>query len=173
MCHPACVPVVRRCGRRLPTQRRSFLVGNLLCRQKNIIDISTGRVVKTLDDFVCTRRYVTCYITPDQRHILIGEDFVTKLFDFQQGTLLATFPAENLPCVFTSSDDSRYVFVGYVDDCIFKVSFNIRFSLCFQSRTGQYFSGGVGRVCAPLPKVSDPRTNIHKQVQGGRFKPPC
>ena len=114
---------VVRCGRRLPTQRRSFLVGNLLCRQKNIIDVRTGTVVKCLDDFVCTKRYVTCCITPDQRYILIGEEMVAKLFDFQHGTLLATFPAENLPCVFTVSEDSRQVYVGYVDDCIFKVTF--------------------------------------------------
>jgi len=137
-CHCVCVIVymfvsdwhvillVVRCGRRLPTQRRSFLVGNLLCRQKNIIDVRTGSVVKTLDDFVCTKRYVTCCITPDQRYILIGEEMVTKLFDFQRGTLLATFPAENLPCVFTVSEDSRQVYVGYVDDCLFKVTFYIR-----------------------------------------------
>jgi len=80
-------------------------------------------VVKTLDDFVCTRRYVTCCITPDQRHILLGEDMVTKLFDFDTGTLLATFPSENLPCVFVVSEDSQLVYVGYVDDCIFKVCF--------------------------------------------------
>ena len=111
-----------RCGRRLPTQRRSFLAGNLLCRQKNIIDVRTGRVVKTLDDFVSTRRYVTCCITSDQRFILIGEEMVTKLFDFDRGTLLATYPAENLPCVFVVSEDIRQVYVGYVEDCIFKVS---------------------------------------------------
>jgi len=114
-----------RFGRRLPTQRRSFLVGNLLCRQKNIIDVRTGCVIKTLDDFVCTKRYVTCCITPDHRYILIGEEMVTKLFDFDRGTLLATFPAENLPCVFTVTEDSRHVYVGYVDDCLFKVSFTI------------------------------------------------
>ena len=112
-----------RCGRRLPTQRRSFIVGSLLCRQKNIIDVRTGCIIKTLDDFVCTKRYVTCCITPDHRFILIGEEMVTKLFDFEHGTLLATFPAENLPCVFALSDDSRQVYVGYVEDCIFKVSF--------------------------------------------------
>ena len=110
-----------RCGRRLPTQRRSFLIGNLLCRQKNIIDVRTGCVVTTLDDFVSTRRYVTCCITPDQQYILIGEEMVTKLFDFERGTLLATFPAENLPCVFAVSEDSRHVYVGYAEDCIFKV----------------------------------------------------
>ena len=83
----------------------------------------TGSIVKTLDDFVCTRRYVTCCITHDQRYILIGEDMVTKLFDFNRGTLLATFPAENLPCVFVVSEDNRHVYVGYVEDCIFKVRF--------------------------------------------------
>ena len=110
-----------RCGRRLPTQRRSFIVDNLLCRQKNIIDVRTGRIVRTLDDFVSTRRYVTCTVTPDQSYILIGEEMVTKLFDFEQGTLLATFPAENLPCIFVVSEDVRLVYVGYVEDCIFKV----------------------------------------------------
>jgi len=115
--------IVSRCGRRLPTQRRSFLVGNLLCRQKNIIDVRTGCIVKTLDDFVSTRRYVTCCITPDQQYILIGEEMVTKLFNFKHGTLLATFPAENLPCVFVLSEDSRHVYVGYVEDCIFKVQY--------------------------------------------------
>ena len=80
-------------------------------------------MIRTLDDFVATKRYVTCCITPDHRLILIGEEMVTKLFDFERGTLLATFPAENLPCVFVLSEDGRRCYVGYVDDCIFKVSF--------------------------------------------------
>ena len=70
-----------------------------------------------------TRRYVTCCITPDERLILIGEDKVTKLFDFEHGMLLATFPAEKMPCVFVVSEDVRHVYVGYVEDCIFKVRY--------------------------------------------------
>jgi len=81
-------------------------------------------VLTTLDDFVKTKRYVTCSITPDQRHILIGEDMVTKLFEFERGTLLQTFPNENLPCVFAITDDSKRAYVGYVDDCLFKVKYS-------------------------------------------------
>ena len=108
-------------GRRLPTQRRGFLVGNLLCRQKNIIDVRIGRQVRSLDDFVCTKRYVACGITPDQKYILIGEELATKLFEFESGILLATFPAENLPSMFVPTEDSKRMYVGYYDDCLFKV----------------------------------------------------
>ena len=110
-----------RFGKRLPTQRRSFLIGNLLCRQKIIYDIRRGKELAKLDDFVKTKRYVTCSITPNEQLLLIGEDFVTKLFEFERGTLLQTFPNENMPCVFVITDDSKRAYVGYVEDCLFKV----------------------------------------------------
>jgi hypothetical protein len=97
------------------------MVGNLLCRQKNIIDVRQGQIVSNLDDFVQSKRYVTCSITPDQKRILIGTETVTKLFKFEGGELLGTFPNENLPSVFVITDDSKRAFVGYVDDCLFKV----------------------------------------------------
>lgn len=117
-------------GRRLPTQRRGFIVGNLLCRQKNIIDVRIGHQIKSLDDYVLTKRYVACGITPDQKYILIGEEMVTKLFEFKSCTLLATFPAENLPSMFVPTEDSKRVYVGYYDDCLFKV-----FDINNESRT--------------------------------------
>ena len=61
-------------GVRLPTQQRGFLSGNLLCRQKSIIDVARGVEVRTIDDFACTKAYVPCAISSDGASILIGDE---------------------------------------------------------------------------------------------------
>ena len=52
-----------------------------MCRQKDIIDLRSGLIIKTLDDFVKTKHYVTAAITHSEKYILIGEENVglTKL----------------------------------------------------------------------------------------------
>ena len=121
--------LLQSCGKRLATQRRGFLVGHLLCRQKNIIDIRKGKVIKTLDDFLPTKAYVTCSMTPNGNFILIGEEKSIKLYDFHTGELAKTFQTVNQPCMFNTTSDSRLSYVGFAEDCLFKV-----LDICPQSR---------------------------------------
>ena len=113
--------LLHECGKRLATQKRAFVVGNMLCRQKNIIDIRKGEVVKTLDDFVKSKRYVTCGITPNENYILIGEETVTTVFDFESCFVVAQFSSVNPPSYFMVTPDSKRVYVGFSEDCLFKV----------------------------------------------------
>lgn len=108
-------------GRRLATQKRGFLAGNILCRQKNFIDIRTGETVKSLDNFIKSKRYVVCSITPNQQFLIIGDDLHSKLFDFATCALVATFPASKIPSIIVITDDSLFAYVGYTEDCMFKV----------------------------------------------------
>ncbi len=113
--------LLHKVGKRSPTSKRIFMAGNLLCRQKNIIDVRTGRVFRTLDDFVETKQFVPCGITPNDRFILIGQQTETGLFDLELGVPQASFPGNNMPCVFAFTADSKKVYVGYTEDCNFKV----------------------------------------------------
>ena len=49
-----------------------------MCRQKDIIDLRSGLIIKTLDDFVKTKHYVTAAITHNEKYILIGEENVSS-----------------------------------------------------------------------------------------------
>lgn len=108
-------------GRRLPTQFRGFLSGNILCRQKNFIDIRTYSTVKSIDDFILTKRFVECKVTPNEKFILIGEDNHAKLFDFETTGMLATFVSDNPISTIEITDDSHYAYCGYMNDCLFKI----------------------------------------------------
>lgn len=55
-----------------------WLFQNLMCRQKDIIDLRSGLIIKTLDDFVRTKHYVTAAITHNERFLLIGEENVRR-----------------------------------------------------------------------------------------------
>lgn len=113
--------MLHKVGKRTHTQRRLWAEGNLLIRQKNIIDVSKGKVIKTLDDFIKTKTYLPCGIPPSEEYILLGEEKQTSMFEFKTGRLMATFPGENLPSMFCISPDSRRCYVGYSVDCKFKI----------------------------------------------------
>jgi len=106
-------------GVRLPTQQRGFLAGNLLCRQKSIVDVRTGCEIRIIDDFVCTKSYVPCALSPDGLLILVGVDNAVQLFDFETSAPLATFRSCNPPSVLAVSEDGRRGYVGYATDCRF------------------------------------------------------
>ena len=113
--------LIHKFGKRSPNIRRVFSVGNLLCRQKSIISIRTGKVVCSLSTFTKSKKYVTCGITPNEKYVLIGEEKHTNMFELRSGRLQASFPAENLPCMFAITPDSRLGYAGYTEDCVFKV----------------------------------------------------
>lgn len=113
--------LAHKMGKRSPNIRRVFSVGNLLCWQKSIINISTGKVACTLNTFTKSKKYVTCGITPNEKYILVGEEKQTHMFELRSGRLQTSFPAENLPCMFAITPDSRLAYAGYTEDCLFKV----------------------------------------------------
>ena len=49
-----------------------------MCRQKDIINLRSGLIIKTLDDFVKTKHYVTASISHNEKYILIGEENVSR-----------------------------------------------------------------------------------------------
>ena len=106
-------------GARLPNLMRGFLAGHLLCRQKGIVDVQSGRQVRTVDDFVESRAYVTCCISSDGRRILVGDRKSAQLMDFESGHLLKAFATDNMPSVMTITDDGRRAYVGCAINCIF------------------------------------------------------
>ena len=113
--------LVHQVGCRLPTQRRVFTAGNILCRQKNIIDLKTGNTIKTLDDFVPTKKYVTCAISPNERYIVIGLDESTQLFNLRSGKLQASFSSKHQVSTCVFNEDSTKLFLGYTQDCLLRV----------------------------------------------------
>ena len=113
--------LLRTSGRRLHNQIRGFLSGNILCRQKNFIDIRSGATVKSIDNFLQTKRFVECKVTPDEKFILIGEETTAKLYDFDTGGEMATFTSNNPICIIEITSDSKKAYCGYMNDCVFKV----------------------------------------------------
>ena len=108
-------------GCRTATQSRIFVVNNLMVRQKSVIDMRTGEVIRSLDDFTTSRQYVAVGLTNNERFILIGEEKFTNLFHLETGKLLASYPAENVPSCFLFAPDDTKVYVGFSVDCLFKV----------------------------------------------------
>ena len=117
--------LMHKCGKRDQTQKRVFVVQNLLCHKKSIINMQTGRVLNELQDFTKTRHYVTMAITEDEKHVLIGEDKVTRMYDVITKKVVASFPGDNIPSIFKVTRDSRRVYAGYAVDCLFKVIISV------------------------------------------------
>ena len=113
--------LLHTCGSKLPKQRRTFLSGNILCRQKCFIDIKTGKEVSNLSNFVSSKSYAACSLSRDGSLILIGDDAITKLFDFKSKTQLTSFPGKSLPSVLAFSHDCCHAYVGYSSSCLFQV----------------------------------------------------
>ena len=110
--------LLHKCGSRLSTQKRVFLSGNFLCRQRSIIDIQTGKEVKSLQDFVPSKNYLACAISPDGKFIIIGNNTSTKIFNFASGNHLADISGHGIPSVVMISEDSKKAFIGFAVDCI-------------------------------------------------------
>lgn len=109
--------LLHSCGARLSTQRRVFLSGCLLCRQKTFIDIEKGTLLKTVDDFVTSKTYVTCALSADNRFILVGDQSETKLFEFTTGRQVTSFGGTSPPSVMAVTADNRRAYIGYAENC--------------------------------------------------------
>ena len=152
--------LLHKIGRRTNTQRRCWSEGNLLIRQKNIIDVRQGKVIKTLDNFIDTKKYLTCGIAPSEEFILLGEEDKISMFELRTAKLMTTFSGQNMPSMFSITPDSRRCYVGYSVDCKFKVLDVDRKSKSFSQVLLEYDYLKVG-VFQPLfyciyapPKVS-------------------
>jgi len=105
----------------------------------NTVDVHTGILLATLDEFVQSKSYVVCVFTPDARFVLVGEPAETRMFaltpaddpapeddDVDVGGLrrhlpVARFPATYPPSALAVSADSRCAFVGQSFDCLLSV----------------------------------------------------
>ena len=109
------------------------------------VDVRSGILLATLDEFVESKSYVICVLSPDARYVLVGEPAETRLFaadapplpsptahdDAESGPAaggrrprqrpLARFPASHPPSALAVSADSRCAFVGQSFDCLFSV----------------------------------------------------
>ena len=102
------------------------------------VDVPSGILLATLDEFVESRSYVVCVLTPDARHLLVGEPAETRLFAVapppaaeddaeaagpakRRRRPVARFPATRPPSALAVSADGRCAFVGQSLDCLFSV----------------------------------------------------
>lgn len=97
------------------------MVQNILCRQNNLYDVKTGKLIKTLNDFSNTRQFVTTAITNNEKYILIGENLITRMFEIESGEELVSFQGTTIPSKFVITDDDTKAYVGYSHTCLFKV----------------------------------------------------
>lgn len=145
--------LLHSCGARLSTQRRIFLSGCLLCRQKSFIDIEKGTLLKTMDDFVTSKAYVTCALSPDNRFILIGDQSETKLFEFTTGKQVTSFDGSSPPSVMAVTADNSRAYIGYAENCQLCV-FDI-----------DQTSGTFGKLLMAFDPTEDLPSNILKQFR--------
>lgn len=106
----------------------------------NTVDVHTGILLATLDEFVESKSYVVCVFTPDARFVLVGEPAETRMFALtpsddpapeaddgvEVGGLrrhlpVARFPATYPPSALAVSGDNRCAFVGQSFDCLLSV----------------------------------------------------
>ena len=50
-----------------------------------------------------------------------GDSRETSVFNIRTRKLLVSFPGQHLPCLFTFTPDSALCYVGYNEDCLFKI----------------------------------------------------
>ena len=103
------------------------------------MDVRTGILLATLDEFVESKSYVVCVLTPDARFVLVGEPSETRMFALtpddepdpatedletsgrRRQRPVARFPASYPPSALAVSADGKYAFVGQSQDCLFSV----------------------------------------------------
>lgn len=108
-------------GEKLPQLKRTFQAGDLLCRQKSIIDMRTGRVIADLDDLIPAKKFVVCNITPNERFIVYDENDRINVFDIAKKQSVAKITCSHPPSVISITADSCRAFVGFTKSCILKV----------------------------------------------------
>jgi hypothetical protein len=94
-----------------------------------LVDIKSGEELFTLDEFIESKSYAVCVITPDTKCLLVGEQSGTRLFALEQPPAgqpyrhqwLACFPCDNQPTAIAVSADSRRAFIGHAVDCLLYV----------------------------------------------------
>jgi len=101
------------------------------------VDVHSGILLATLDEFVESKSYVVCVLTPDARFVLIGEPTETRMFALTSNDAddadaeplagrrrqcpIARFPASFPPSAVAVSHDGRCAFVGQSFDCLFSI----------------------------------------------------
>lgn len=102
------------------------------------VDVQTGILLATLDEFVESKSYVVCVLSPDARFLLVGEPTETRVFalapadqptaadDVEVGGRrrqrpMARFPASYPPSALAVSADSKCAFVGQSFDCLLSI----------------------------------------------------
>ena len=112
--------LLHRCGAREPTQRRAFIAGSLFCRQKSIFDLISGEEIKRVHDFVESKSYVTCTITPNNKSILFDLIADIKMFDLATGDVIHVFEKDsfNDVTVLRCTNDSALCYCGYAVSCL-------------------------------------------------------
>ena len=113
--------LLHRVGQKSPLQKRTFQAGDLLCRQKSIINMRTGEIVGDLDDLIPSKKFVVCNITPDEIFIVFGENDKINIFNMIKKECVAKIPCNSPPSVIAISKDSTKAFVGFSGSCQLKV----------------------------------------------------
>lgn len=108
--------------------------------------MQTGVLLATLDEFVESKSYVVCVLTPDAGHLLVGEPAEIRMFELSPSTSsfdyslspgkhdietaapgprrprpVARFAATYPPSAMAVSADCTWAFVGQSFDCLFSV----------------------------------------------------
>lgn len=105
----------------------------------DVVDVHSGILLATLDEFVESKSYVVCVLTPDAQFLLVGEPSETRLFTLtaadeptsptedtevvglQRRRPIARFPVSHPPSALAISADSRCAFAGQSFDCLLSV----------------------------------------------------
>ena len=103
--------------------KRCFVVGDVIVRQKTIYDLKSGEELAHLDNFIESKKFLPCAITPNKRFILIAEQVTDRchlsMFELNTRRRRFTLASDNLAHSFYVTPNSDTCYVGYDQDCIF------------------------------------------------------
>ena len=100
---------------------RCFLRGHILVRQKTLYNIVTGDCLGKLDDYIQSAGFLPCDLTPNGRFILIAAGSDLNQYEMDTKKVRMKFESKNVPHSFAITPDSKYCYVGYNVDCLFKM----------------------------------------------------
>ncbi len=97
------------------------VLNKLALREGELINTEIGKVVKSLECLKSKNNFVAIAMTPDEKHLLIGENDATIMVDMATEETVCSFEQRYIPSQIVISESSTQALIGYSVDCTVRV----------------------------------------------------
>ncbi|CAH1790955.1 unnamed protein product [Owenia fusiformis] len=97
---------------------------NIVACQNALYAIPSGDLVHDFSELRPIKNYANVAMTPDNCLYIVGDDKGIDIINVTEEKIVESIPCENSPSKLTVTTDGKWLYVGYIIDCLLKV-FNI------------------------------------------------